>query len=77
MNILKHMEVVFVATVALTVSGSHLIDTLPEAHARTATATAMTQQSVPVVVVSAKRLSPEEKQRSLDAERNATFAGRT
>ena len=77
MNILKHMEAVFVATVALTVSGSYMIDALPEAHARSAIATASTQQSIPVVVVSAKRMSPEEKQRSLNAERDATIAGRT
>ena len=79
MNILKHMEAVFVATVALAVSGSYMIDALPEAHARTvgATAAATAQQSIPVVVVSAKRLSPEEKQRSLDAERDTTSAGRT
>lgn len=64
MNILKHMEAVFVATVALAVSGSYLIDTLPEAHAKTVVASA----AVPVVVVSAKRMSPQEKRQSLQAE---------
>ena len=65
MNILKHMEAVFVATVALTVSGSYLLDTLPEAHAKpVVTASA----AIPVVVVSAKRMSAQEKQQSLQAD---------
>lgn len=67
MNLLKHMEAVFVITVAVAVSGSWLVDTLPEANARAVSVSA--QQTIPVVVVSAKRMSPEEKQRSLQAER--------
>ena len=67
MNILKHMEAVFVATVALAVSGSYLVDALPQAHAKQAVqATVATE--VPVVVVSAKRMSAAEKQQSLQAE---------
>ena len=65
MNILKHMEAVFVATVVLAVSGSYLVDTLPEAHAKTVVAAAT---PVPVVVVSAKRMSPKEKLQALQAE---------
>jgi hypothetical protein len=67
MNILKHMEAVFVATVALTVAGSYLIDKLPEAHAKPVVAAAAVT-AVPVVVVSAKRMSPQEKQQALQAE---------
>lgn len=67
MNILKHMEAVFVATVALAVSGSYLVDTLPEAHAKSAVQ-ASVATAVPVVVVSAKRMSAAEKQQSLQAE---------
>ena len=67
MNLLKHMEAVFVITVAVAVSGSWLASTLPEANARAVSASA--QQTIPVVVVSAKRMSPAEKQRSLQAER--------
>jgi len=67
MNILKHMEAVFVATVALAVSGSYLIDSLPEAHAKPVVAVAATT-AVPVVVVSAKRMSPQEKRQALQAE---------
>ena len=67
MNILKHMEAVFVATVALAVSGSYLVDTLPQAHAQPVASSA--GAAVPVVVVKAKRMSDEEKQRSIQAER--------
>ncbi len=57
MNILKHMEAVFVATVVLAVSGSYLVDTLPQAYAKPV----VSANAVPVVVVSAKRLSAQEK----------------
>ena len=70
MNILKHMEAVFVATVALAVSGSYLVDTLPQAHAKTEVAMAGVAEAVPVVVVKAKRMSAAEKQRSIEAERS-------
>jgi hypothetical protein len=73
MNILKHMEAVFVATVALTVSGSYLIDTLPEAHAKPMLSASA---AIPVVVVSAKRMSAQEKQLSLQAERAGKPASR-
>lgn len=67
MNILKHMEAVFVATVALTVSASYLVDAVPQAHAKPAVQ-AHIATAVPVVVVSAKRMSAAEKQQSLQAE---------
>lgn len=67
MNILKHMEAVFVATVALAVSGSYLVEAVPQAHAKTAVQ-ASVATGVPVVVVSAKRMSAAEKQQSLQAE---------
>lgn len=66
MNILKHMEAVFVATVAFAISGSYLADTLPQAHAKTI---ASASAAVPVVVVSAKRMTAQEKRQSLQAER--------
>ena len=65
MNTLKHMEAVFVAAVAFAVSGSYLVDTLPEAHAKSVATTS----TIPAVVVSAKRMTPQEKQQSLQAER--------
>lgn len=65
MNVLKHMEAVFVATVALAVSGSYLIQTIPEAHAQAAVAASASVAAVPVVTVSAKRMTAEEKAQSL------------
>lgn len=74
MNILKHMEAVFIATVVFTVGGSYAIDKLPQAHAKAAaseTASASVTASAPVVVIKAKRMSAEEKRQSLQAERAA------
>jgi hypothetical protein len=68
MNILKHMEAVFVAAAVFAVSGSYMADTLPQAHAKAVTAS--TAAAVPVVVVTAKRMSAQEKQQALQAERN-------
>ena len=68
MNILKHMEAVFIATVALAVSGSYLIDTLPQANAKPV-ATASAVGPIPVVVISAKRMSAQEKQQAAPASR--------
>lgn len=68
MNILKHMEATFVAALFIAVTGSSMIDALPEAHAKAAP-TAIAATSVPVVVVKAKRMSDAEKAASLAAER--------
>ncbi len=57
MNLLKHMEAVFIATVVLAVSSTYVADTLPTAHAKPAVSSA----AVPTVVVSAKRMSAQEK----------------
>lgn len=76
MNVLKHMEAVFVATiatVALTVSGAYALDSVPDAQARTPVATASTQ-TMPVVIVSAKRMSADEKLQSLREERKLATA---
>lgn len=70
MNILKHMEAVFITAAAVAVGGSYLADTLPQAHARAAV-TASADVQAPVVVIKAKRMSAEEKRQSLQAERNA------
>ncbi len=59
MNLLKHMEAIFIATVVLAVSSSYVADTLPTAHAKQAAASSTA--AVPTVVVSAKRMSAEEK----------------
>lgn len=64
MSIMKHMEAVFVVTLGVAVSGSYLLDAVPEAHARSyALDTSMVASGdrMAVVTVSAKRLSSEEK----------------
>ena len=64
MNIMKNMEVVFVAAMALAVPGSSLVDGIPEAQARSYSADAAQVASgdkMAVVKVSAKRLGAEEK----------------
>lgn len=71
MNLIKHMEAVFVATVVLTLSGSVLIDNLPEAQAHSAAVAATSMQTV---VVKAKRMTAAEKQQSLQAERTAAVS---
>jgi hypothetical protein len=72
MNILKHMEAVFVTAAVFAVGGSYALDRLPEAHAKVAVAT-NANAPAPVVVIKAKRMSAEEKRQSLQAE---TAAGR-
>ncbi|MFC0251662.1 hypothetical protein [Massilia consociata] len=65
MNIMKHMEAVFVVALSLTLGGSYLLDAVPEAHARTYNADPALVASgdkMAVVTVTAKRLSGEEKQ---------------
>lgn len=65
MNIMKHMEAVFVVAMSLAVSGSYLLEAIPEARARSYGADAAMVASgdrMAVVTVSAKRLSAEEKQ---------------
>ena len=74
MNILKHMEAVFVATVVFTVGGLYVKGTLPEAHAKAtviATTATTATTGTQVVVVKAKRMNAEEKRQSLHAERIA------
>lgn len=74
MNVLKHMEAVFIATVTLAVSSSYLVDAIPEAHAKAPTALRASANSVPVITVSAKRMTPEEKAQSLREEQKLAAA---
>jgi hypothetical protein len=64
MNILKHMEAVFVAAMSIAIGAAYVAETAPEAQAQAPAARA----NVAVVTVSAKRMSPAEKQQSLKAE---------
>ena len=77
MNILKHMEAVFIATLALAVSTSYLVEAIPDANAKAPASAVATDSAgapaVVVVTVRAKRMSAEEKARSLRDEQ--TLAG--
>ncbi|NML60896.1 hypothetical protein HHL21_07315 [Massilia sp. RP-1-19] len=75
MNILKNMEAVFLVSLAIAGPASVAFDALPEANAtRMPVAAAATQQAIPVVVVSARRMTAEEKRLSLEEEaRDASF----
>ena len=85
MNVLKHMEAIFVATiatVALAVSATYALDSAPDAQASApvvASTNAVNPASgnMPVVVVSAKRMSADEKLQSLREERKLATARTT
>lgn len=68
MNLIEHMEAVFIASVTFAVGGAYLADRLPTAHARPAVV-ATAAPGGAVVVVKARRMSAEEKR--------DTAAGRT
>jgi hypothetical protein len=74
MNIAKHMEAVFVAALAFAGSASYLVESLPEAQARTQAPLASniaTPTKMALVTVTAKRMTAAEKEASLQAERAA------
>lgn len=72
MNIAKHMEAVFIAALVFAVSASVVANTMPEGQAKaSAPVAAVVDASIPVVTVTAKRLTPEQKRASLIAERAA------
>ena len=74
MNVLKNFEALFVITLGLACAANYALDnTTVESQAPIAAATA---QNMQVVVVSAKRLSAEEKKQSLIGERT-TMASNT
>lgn len=80
MNILKHMEAIFVVTVAVLGSAALVTERLPEAHARsyTAPAASVASAQAPLTVyVTAKRMTPEQKRMSLEQERRAAAGNRT
>ena len=72
MNILKHMEAVFLFTAAMAVPASYLGAAIPEAQARpygADPAAVATSGKVAVVTVTARRLSAAEKAQPLLAGR--------
>jgi len=75
MNILKNMEAVFLVTAALALSASYVANARPATNADADTPQAYAS-NVPVVVVTAKRLSAAEKAQSLrDENQLATNRG--
>lgn len=81
MNVLKHMEAVFVVTVAIFGAGALVSESLPEAHARSYSAPAAkapaAEAPMAVVHVTAKRMTPEQKRLSLEQERRSADGSRT
>jgi hypothetical protein len=66
MNILKNMEAVFLVSLAIAGPASVVLDSIPEANARSVPeALVATGQAIPVVVVSARRMTDAEKRASL------------
>jgi surface antigen len=76
MNVLKNFEALFVITLGLACAANYALDhSAADTAAPITAAAAMTApaaaQNMHVVVVSAKRMTAEEKQQSLNAERSA------
>lgn len=70
MNVLKHMEAAFLFSLSVAGVASVAADAIPPAQASVPAAVAVAvQPDIPVVHVSAKRLSDAEKRASLLAER--------
>jgi hypothetical protein len=67
MNVLKNFEAVFVVAAALTCAAAYSLESAPAAGTATAS-------HIPTVVVSAKRLTAEQKLQSLLDERATTLA---
>lgn len=67
MNVIKHMEAAFLVALSLAAVSSVAVDRI---HSTPATAQAVaTTAGIPVVHVTAKRLTPAEKQQMLALER--------
>ncbi len=72
MNVIKHMEAAFIVALGLATAGSVAVDTLKPAQATApvvATTAGIPVAGTPVVHVTAKRLTPAEKQQMLALER--------
>lgn len=70
MNISKNMEIIFVVTLALASSALYVDQLAPtaQAHALPSTLSAGAAPSVPVISVVGKRMTAQEKARSLQEE---------
>ena len=75
MKLIKNMEALFVVTLGFCGATSFLLGSVPEAQAQTPVAmTAPDMANVTVVVVSAKRMTAQEKLHSLNEERKLAAA---
>lgn len=74
MNILKNFEALFVVTLGLACAANYVLDDNTAVNARPLVASAAMPRDIPVVVVSAKRMSAEQKAQSLIDERKASAA---
>jgi hypothetical protein len=78
MNVLKNFEALFVVTLGLACAANYVIDSEPAEQAVTARAAApatlamASQKDMQVIVVSAKRLTAEQKMQSMQEERKAS-----
>jgi acid phosphatase class B len=72
MNVLKNFEALFVVTLGLACAANYVLDTSTVPEAQPLTASAALATDIPVVVVSAKRMSAEQKAQSLLDERKAS-----
>jgi hypothetical protein len=73
MNILKHMEAAFLFSLSVAGAATVAVDAIPPAQARTAVQVEATAQpNMPVVHVTAKRMTEAEKRASLQAERSGS-----
>jgi len=72
MNVIKHMEAAFVVALGLAAVTSVAVDRIQPAQA--ATPALATTAGIPVVHVTAKRLTPAEKQQMLALERGRSRA---
>lgn len=72
MNIMKNMEAVFISAAAIACTSVYLLGSPPAAHAITQTAAPAVPMQV--VVVSAKRMTPDEKLQSMREERQLAQA---
>jgi len=70
-NTLKNMEIIFTVAAAIACSASYVSFMQPPATNTANTAQAASSASMPVVTISAKRMTAEEKQISLMQERQA------
>lgn len=75
MNVIKHMEAAFLLSLSVAAAVCFTVDTMPQAQAATPVQTvAAIQPGIPVVKVTAKRLTAVQKAQSLAMERVAKRA---